>query len=114
MPSKPVSPPLVTRPWMSTKVDDVETLSSFWKTRTTPFCSTTNQRVASPGACSSATGELNVRPGKGRATLITAGGGGDGEGFGAGAAPPPPPPHEANTRQPKPKAPDSTGRRNMR
>ena len=44
------------------------------KARTTPRCSTTNQREGSFGACSIATGELNVRLGKtGSTFMVTCG-----------------------------------------
>ena len=61
MPSRPFSPPIVdARALMS-----MNTCSSLGllvgNVRTTPPCSTTNQRELSFGACSIATGEVNDR-----------------------------------------------------
>src|ERR1044071_6152143 len=88
MPSSPASPENVTWPEMSMKSGVVvaATAGTFWNTRTTPPCSTTNQRLVSLGAWSIATGALNVRAGNTRSTLsCTCGGPG-------GMSPPPPPP----------------------
>ncbi len=52
---------------MSTKTALFATAGWLSNTRTTPPCSTTNQRVALPGACSIMTGlENDGRPGKTR------------------------------------------------
>jgi hypothetical protein len=54
---------------MSTNVVVAATLGLLSNTRTTPRCSTTNQRDASFGAWSIATGKANDRPGNTRCTV---------------------------------------------
>ena len=73
---------------MSTKTEDELTAWSLSNTRMTPDCSTTNQRVLSPGACSIATGREKVRFGKARESAI-----------GVPEVKPPPPPPPAATRE---------------
>ena len=96
---------------MSMKTWLVATFCWFANTRTMPFCSTTNQRELSPGACNIATGSRKVRAGNARCTdsvelPVTRGGatqlklfgrcsrpdpgGGGGGGGGVGSDPPPP------------------------
>src|SRR5688572_25935104 len=66
MPSRPASPPLVTGPCRSMNVDTAVVLSTLAKDFTMPPCSTTYQRVSSPGACNRRMGDENVRFGKTR------------------------------------------------
>ena len=92
MPSRPssLSAGKVTRAEMSMNVVVVATLGLLSNTRTTPPCSTTNQRVASFGAWSIATGKANDSAGNTRCTVsVTCGTptGGDDP-----SSPPPQPP----------------------
>ena len=89
MPSRPISPLALTRWLMSAKVRNVNTCGLLANTRTRPPCSTTNQRVLSPGACSSATGNAKLNAGNTRSTAsATAGGAG---GVSLSSSPPPHP-----------------------
>src|SRR6187200_3722530 len=90
MPSSPASPSMCTRELMSMKSVAAVASGSFWKVRTTPPCSTTNQREVSFGAWSIAVGAKNARFGKARGVsrpLLHGGG------AGTGMPPPPLPPH---------------------
>src|SRR6185295_3188435 len=105
MPSNPASLEKVTRVEISMKLVAVLTIGSLLKTRTRPPCSTTNQRVLSPGACIIATGFESVTP-ENTCSISTVGVvGGSGIGFGM---PPPleelPPPHALSRSAPLDKA----------
>ena len=65
----------------------VVTVGLLSKTRTSPPCSTTNQRLLSPGACSIATGLVNVIPENTGSTSTIGVVGGSGMG-GVGMPPP--------------------------
>src|SRR5262245_38294179 len=90
MPSRPASPSMWTRELMSMKSLVAVVSGSFWKVRTTPPCSTTNQREASFGAWSIAVGDENARFGKARGVSMPVLHGG---GSGTGIPPPPLPLH---------------------
>ena len=69
MPRSPNSPPEATRGVMSMNGIVVEVPATLENLRTDPPCCTTNQRDASPGACSARIGEENERAEKTRCTL---------------------------------------------
>src|SRR4051794_2735142 len=89
MPRRPASPSNVTCPEMLMNAVLVVTAGRLANTRTTPPCSTTNQRAGSLGAWSIATGAEKLSAGNTRSTLSCTGGAGGGDP--GGGLPPPSP-----------------------